>query len=221
YLRRVAIAKYWGLVLLRMVDSFILPLDTTQYALELDDYLDRVVHVLPTLPGAPDVTQIRAAIKKVQEASKNLDLYKFQVNDRLKEYINQTSRDGTQDARVAVKALGSFGNGPCGTPELAGLIKDVRLINKKLSNFERGFISEDGLPGREWYRHLIVAPGKWIGYGATTFPSLTEAISDDRDPVLAAQQVEQLTQLLHALADNLNKGLGVTTHSKLWSPSIP
>ncbi|CAE6538397.1 unnamed protein product [Rhizoctonia solani] len=206
FLRRVAIARYWGLVLLRMVDPFILPLDTTQYALELDDYLDRVVHVLPTLPGAPDVTQLRTAIKKVQEASKNLDLHKYQVKARLDEYINRTSREGTTNARESLqKAFGSFGSGTCRTSELAELIVDVREINKKLSNFERGFISEAGLPGREWYRHLIVAPGKWTGYGATTFPSLTEAISEDRDPVRAAQQIERLTQLLHALADNLNK----------------
>ncbi|KAG8679783.1 hypothetical protein FRC11_003300, partial [Ceratobasidium sp. 423] len=216
YLRRVAIAKYWGLALLRMVDSFILPLETTQYALELDDYLDKVVHVLPTLPGVPDVTQIRVAIKKVQESSKNLDLYKLQVNDRLNEYINRTSHKGTQGARASVqKAFGSLSSGPCETPELAELIEDVRKANNRLSNFERGFISEAGLPGREWYRHLIVAPGKWIGYGATTFPSLTEAISDDRDTVLAAQQVKRLTELLNALADNLNRGLVVTAHGKL------
>ncbi|KAG8682892.1 hypothetical protein FRC11_014210 [Ceratobasidium sp. 423] len=178
YLRRVAIAKYWGLVLLRMVDSFILPLETTQYALELDDYLDKVVHVLPTLPGAPDVTQIRVAIKKVLESSKNLDLYKLQVNDRLKEYINRTSHEGTQGARASVqRAFGSLSSGPCETPELAELIED--------------------------------------GYGATTFPSLTEAISDDCDTVLAAQQVERLTELLNALADNLNRGLVVTAHGKL------
>jgi N-acetylated-alpha-linked acidic dipeptidase len=35
--------------------------------------------------------------------------------------------------------------------------------NKKLKSFERGFISEDGIKDREWYKHLGVAPGKWLG----------------------------------------------------------
>jgi N-acetylated-alpha-linked acidic dipeptidase len=42
-------------------------------------------------------------------------------------------------------------------------VKRVRAVNQKLVAFERGFISEGGIPEREWYRHLGVAPGKWLG----------------------------------------------------------
>lgn len=41
--------------------------------------------------------------------------------------------------------------------------KRVRKVNQKLVTFERGFISEEGIKDREWYRHLGVAPGKWLG----------------------------------------------------------
>lgn len=41
--------------------------------------------------------------------------------------------------------------------------KRVGRINKKLMKFERGFISEGGIKSREWYKHLGVAPGKWLG----------------------------------------------------------
>lgn len=41
--------------------------------------------------------------------------------------------------------------------------RKVSKANKKLIGFERGFLSDDGLPGREWYKHLGVAPGKWLG----------------------------------------------------------
>lgn len=44
--RHVAVAKHLGLVALRVTDSIILPLNTTQYALELDDYIDKCVHRL-------------------------------------------------------------------------------------------------------------------------------------------------------------------------------
>ena len=37
---QAAVAKHLGLLALRLADSIIVPLNTTQYALELDDYLD-------------------------------------------------------------------------------------------------------------------------------------------------------------------------------------
>lgn len=46
---------------------------------------------------------------------------------------------------------------------LRKLVKQIQTINKKTSAFERGFISEDGIKDREWYKHLVVAPGKWLG----------------------------------------------------------
>lgn len=39
----MAIAKQIGLLSLRFADAIVLPLNTTQYALELDDYLDEYV----------------------------------------------------------------------------------------------------------------------------------------------------------------------------------
>ena len=51
----------------------------------------------------------------------------------------------------------------CPPPKLIRALKAVRKINQKLVSFERGFIHEDGIKDREWYRHLGVAPGKWLG----------------------------------------------------------
>lgn len=51
-------------------------------------------------------------------------------------------------------------------PPIWEFIKAQRRVvraNKKLIAFERGFISEEGIHGREWYKHLGVAPGKWLG----------------------------------------------------------
>jgi hypothetical protein len=50
------------------------------------------------------------------------------------------------------------------------LRKRVKKINAALVAFERGFISEAGIKDREWYRHLGVAPGKWLGEFRIFFP---------------------------------------------------
>lgn len=47
--------------------------------------------------------------------------------------------------------------------EFIKAVKRVSTVNKKLMAFERGFISEGGIKDREWYKHLGVAPGKWLG----------------------------------------------------------
>lgn len=52
--------------------------------------------------------------------------------------------------------------------QIARVLRELRDINQNVRSFEKGFISENGIKGREWYRHKGVAPGKWLGYGATT-----------------------------------------------------
>ncbi|KAH9179540.1 Zn-dependent exopeptidase [Lactarius sanguifluus] len=77
---------------------------------------------------------------------------------------------------------------------LIAAAKAIRKINQKLASFERGFIHEDGIKDREWYRHLGVAPGKWLGYGATTLPGLTEAITIEKNLTLANDEAARLTE---------------------------
>jgi N-acetylated-alpha-linked acidic dipeptidase len=55
---------------------------------------------------------------------------------------------------------------PVPIPPIREFIKAAKRVsrsNKKLMGFERGFIHENGIREREWYRHLGVAPGKWLG----------------------------------------------------------
>ena len=35
----------------------------------------------------------------------------------------------------------------------------VRLVNHKYVQFQRGFVSQGGLPDREFYKHVVLAPG--------------------------------------------------------------
>ncbi|KAJ3508658.1 hypothetical protein NLJ89_g5631 [Agrocybe chaxingu] len=265
--RHVAVARHLGLLALRLIDSIILPLNTTQYALELDDYLDKVQSLVPSLDEKAkevEFSSLRNAIKDVQEASVLLDIEKKDAEEdflrllkrmpfpgrRLKAKCNKR-RTGFR-RRVADWIKGVFGVSPPTDAELQYLslrsaesweeyleyvvdldrqfenlegssdeekidnlplpfpirrfikaAKRVSATNKKLIAFERGFISEDGIYQREWYKHLGVAPGKWLGYGATTFPGLTEAIVYEKDLVLIRHEAQRLETLLSALATSI------------------
>ncbi|KAJ2974689.1 hypothetical protein NUW58_g8575 [Xylaria curta] len=51
----------------------------------------------------------------------------------------------------------------------------ITVVNHKKRDFQRGFVSQGGLPTREFYRNLVFAPGLDTGYAATTFPGITES----------------------------------------------
>lgn len=61
----------------------------------------------------------------------------------------------------------------------ARLSKDPNLIavvNHKYRDFQRGFVSQGGLPEREFYKHVVNAPGTDTGYAPVTYPGITEAL---------------------------------------------
>lgn len=53
-------------------------------------------------------------------------------------------------------------------------------VNGLLRGLEQTLTSAQGLPGREWYKHLIYAPGLLTGYGVKTLPGVREAIESNR-----------------------------------------
>ncbi|KAG8683917.1 hypothetical protein FRC09_015726 [Ceratobasidium sp. 395] len=260
FLRHVAVSKHLGLMLLRLADSIIVPLNTTQYALQLGSYLDRVTELSTQMADAPDFTGLRHAINKVQKASIALDHRKEHAERRLRRALEKIghrqqhvcSRRKFAKARTWIKkAFGVYENAenkpeekvkvvewPKKWPEgarvaprigrlptwaeeqqqkanehnhqrhghhkqhghhkhggfrkLIRAVKEVQAVNKKLSTFEQGFLSEEGIPDREWR-----------GYGATTLPALTEAITIEKNSTLAAHEAERLTHLLEKMAEKL------------------
>ncbi|KAF8812309.1 Zn-dependent exopeptidase [Phlegmacium glaucopus] len=255
FTRHVAIAKNMGLLALRVADSIILPLNTTQYALELDEYLDTVETLVPSLgeqANEINFSSLRTSIKNLQETSLKLDQEKFDAEKDLKKLLRRLPFYGRRRdhcrkrggvlRRVADWIKGVFGVPPPTKAELQRLslptadsleeflsyvsvngdeifethkkwsfpihrfikaAKRVSRANKKLIAFERGFISEEGIKEREWYKHLGVAPGKWLGYGATTFPAITEAITLDKDATLVQHEAKRLKKLLDKLANDI------------------
>ncbi|KAI9284731.1 hypothetical protein BC943DRAFT_325479 [Umbelopsis sp. AD052] len=57
-------------------------------------------------------------------------------------------------------------------------------INSRLSFFERRFIDPEGIQGRDWFKHVIIAPGLWTGYAAQTFPAIVEAIENGNETAI-------------------------------------
>ena len=87
-------------------------------------------------------------------------------------------------------------------------------LNETLYRTERALLSPNGLPGRDWYRHQLYAPGMYTGYGAKTLPGIREAVEGARWQEANQQasqvagvlsnfnaRVEEATRLARGLAD--------------------
>jgi N-acetylated-alpha-linked acidic dipeptidase len=53
-------------------------------------------------------------------------------------------------------------------------------LNASLLGIDQALLIPEGLPGRDWYKHSIYAPGRFTGYGAKTLPGVREAIEERR-----------------------------------------
>lgn len=136
-----------GLAALRLSESAILPLNITQYSLELSSYLTRFEDIAKSA-GVTGVNFTKTAhvISNIQAAAHQLDVEIKDVTSAL-ETSMATQPSDLKAAKKTQKRL----------------MRKLRSINLRKMAFERGFIAKEGLPRRQWYKHLGVAPGENLG----------------------------------------------------------
>jgi N-acetylated-alpha-linked acidic dipeptidase len=79
----------------------------------------------------------------------------------------------------------------------------VATCNEKLGLVERSFLLEEGLPGRQWFKHVLQAPGLNLGYASEAFPGIQQAI-DDQNVKVAQNQTRLAAERLKAAASFLD-----------------
>lgn len=75
--------------------------------------------------------------------------------------------------------------------------------NALLKDTERMLTSDEGLPRRPWYRHLLYAPGYYTGYGVKTMPAAREAI-EQRQWAEAEREIARVAAALQRTAGHLD-----------------
>lgn len=80
-------------------------------------------------------------------------------------------------------------------------------LNRTLYRSERALLLEGGLPGREWFRHQLTAPGLYTGYGAKTLPGVREAAEAARWEE-ARQQAARVAAALSAFSAQVEQAAG-------------
>jgi N-acetylated-alpha-linked acidic dipeptidase len=187
----VALAQTVGHLMLRMADSDVLPLQFTGEAETMDGY----VHELHQLADerrehAQHLAELRQshAFELASDPARPLGapavesevpFLDFAPLDNASAHLKRAAR--AYDEAYAEAAAKGFALNAAREQQLDDTLRAL----------EQTLASDQGLPGRPWFRHLIYAPGVYTGYGAKTMPGVREAIEDHRFD--EATQYVQLT----------------------------
>ncbi len=208
----IAEAETVGHVILRVADADVLPLQFAGFAQAVDGYVGEL-HQL--------TDQKR---KAAQELGKLLDQNAFTLasdptrpvlapeRDPEVPYLDLAPLDNVA-ARLkkSAKAYDDlYTKLEAGTSKLTPA--QSRELDELLRGMEGTLLYAHGLPGRDWYEHLIYAPGLYTGYGVKTLPGVREAIElnhwDEADhyAVLTAAALTAYCDRLDRAAALLGRG---------------
>ena len=169
-----------GHIILRMADADVLPLQFTGFADAVSGYLDE-------LRKAVDDKRNKAA-----ELTRLIDGNAFGLVADPTRVVSAPERevpvpqlDFTPLEQVTARLKKSAAAYDAAYARLTG--GELRLgaakrqqLNALLQGMEQRLTLAQGLPGREWYRHYVYAPGMLTGYGVKTLPGVREAIDGQR-----------------------------------------
>jgi N-acetylated-alpha-linked acidic dipeptidase len=172
----VAEAQTLAAAILRLADAPVLPFEFGAVAKTYGGYVDQIER------GA-----------KAKEATKTLDL--AAVRAAVARVQQASAR--YESALSAALALGAA------TLDRRG--RELAAINKTLYQTERALTDTAGLEHREWFKHLIYAPGFYTGYGVKTMPGIREAVEDRPDAAVAQREAARVATALERYAAEVTR----------------
>ncbi len=92
---------------------------------------------------------------------------------------------------------------------------NLARLNDQLSQVERAFLLEKGLPERPWFKHAIYAPGLTTGYAAWPLPAIRQALEDKNKAQLAAdvpltvERIKKATAAMESACKHAQATLGM------------
>jgi N-acetylated-alpha-linked acidic dipeptidase len=92
-----------------------------------------------------------------------------------------------------------------------GMDAERARLNAAVAGLEQALTDPHGLPGREWYQHMIYAPGLHTGYGVKTLPGIREAIEERRWDD-ANHYMGVVAHALNVYSDRLAGAIAIPSH---------
>ncbi|KAI9493675.1 hypothetical protein BDB00DRAFT_787780 [Zychaea mexicana] len=170
--------RIWGLLALRLSSDALIPMSPLDYSKELSI---RVASMADD-QGCATLPELSAAVSALHETTMHFEHKLHKLHKKLHKHHLDIFKHKKKK-----------------------LLKKLVKYNERLAQFERGFIDPVGLPGREWFKHIVYAPGLWTGYQAEMFPSIVEAIDQGASPSFTREMEERAARFIES-ARGLLKG---------------
>ncbi len=169
-------AQTAGTIVMRVADADVMPLNFTELSLTVKGYADNLKAEVKQLQT--EAERRNRALKSGAYTLANDPKMPMQPPPALP--VPPAMDFTALDAAMAKldSAAKHYAAASAGAPALPAAKR--MALNNGLATAERPLLSEEGLPGRPWVKHLLYAPGTYTGYGASTLPGVREAIEDGR-----------------------------------------
>jgi N-acetylated-alpha-linked acidic dipeptidase len=152
--------------------------------------------VLPFEFGTVARTYRRYADQIMDEARKNNELKALDLS-QVRAALDQLDSAAVQ-YEVALHKLNDVSS-----RDLEKKAKALNAVNKMLYRTERALTDASGLPQRDWFRHLIYAPGFYTGYGVKTMPGIREAVEDKPNLEVAQREAGRVAAAIARMANQV------------------
>jgi N-acetylated-alpha-linked acidic dipeptidase len=165
-----AAARLWGLMAMRLANADVVPLRFSTYARDIQVDLDNLR---------------RDVIRRARTAGSDA---KPAITPDFREIVA-----ALDEFRAAGEAIDAAAAAALKTGDAAATAR----ISEALTSVESAFLDAKGLPGRPWFRHMLIGPGLTTGYAPWPFPALQEAI-ENRDAAMFDAESKRVVAALRA-----------------------
>ena len=204
----VALAQTIGHVMLRVANADALPLRFSDFTDNVGQYVDELHKLADDLRERTDQQHRLLDEHAFNLAADPTETYLPPERESSVPFLNFAPLD---NALLKLKQSTQTYDETCAKV----VASDVKLqgaqltrLNGLLRGMEQTLLHPQGLPGREWYRHMIYAPGMHTGYGVKTLPGVREAIEQRRWPEVE-QYMTIIAGVLNAYSERLDEATAV------------
>lgn len=202
----VTLAEMGGRSILRMANADLLPFRFVPMAEQVTVYLDQIKRMYNSMLDEEKKARI---IKESDALLLASDPTKPKMTAPVHEPIPALDFSPLEQAverlkRAAESYDASFSAQMRG--DIALSKEKLDHLNTHLQSIDQYLITQDGLPGRPWYRHHVYATGRYTGYSVKTLPGVREGI-EERKWDEAISEITATARTLNNYAEQVEKAV--------------
>lgn len=178
----MALAQTAGRIVLRMAEADVLPLRAGDFSDTVAQYVDEMHKLADTMRESTELQHRMLDEKLYTLASDPTRAFQPPERDAAVPVLNLAPLDN-----VLLRLKKSAKS--CDDARADAMKAELKLtaaqrveLDAMLRSLEQTLLNSKGLPGRDWFQHMIYAPGLKTGYDVKTLPGVREAIEDRRWP---------------------------------------